>query len=60
MYVNTRTSSYPYLESAAPGLDLICEGIRLSSLDDQTALERGAMVYDALDARLKFDLSTRE
>lgn len=40
------------LEPAAPGLDLICEGIRLTSSDDATALERGAMVYDALYAKL--------
>jgi hypothetical protein len=36
------------LEPAAPGLDLICEGIRLNSPDDATALERGNMIYDAL------------
>ncbi len=41
------------VEPAAPGLDVICEGIRLASPDDATALERGAMVYDALYARLK-------
>jgi hypothetical protein len=41
------------VESSAPGLDLICEGIRLTSPDDETALERGAMVYDALYAGLK-------
>src|SRR5215207_10962656 len=40
------------VEPAAAGLDLICEGIRLTSLDDPTALERGAMVYEALYARL--------
>jgi hypothetical protein len=40
------------VEPAAQGLDLICEGIRLTSPDDGTALERGAMVYDALYARL--------
>lgn len=40
------------VEPAANGLDLICEGIRLTSPDDATALERGAMVYDALYARL--------
>lgn len=40
------------VEPTAPGLDLICEGIRRISPDDQTALERGAMVYDALYARL--------
>jgi hypothetical protein len=41
------------VEPAAPGLDVICEGIRLTSPNDATALERGAIVYDALYARLK-------
>jgi len=41
-----------HVEPAAAGLDLICEGVRLTSPDDATALERGAMVYDALYARL--------
>jgi hypothetical protein len=40
------------LEPAAAGLDLICEGIRLVSPDDATAIERGAIVYNALYARL--------
>lgn len=40
------------VESSAPGLDLICEGLRLISPDDQAALERGAVVYEALYARL--------
>jgi hypothetical protein len=40
------------LEPVAPGLDFLCEGIRLISPDDPTALDRGAMVYDALYARL--------
>jgi hypothetical protein len=40
------------LEPAAPGLDLICRGIRRISTDDQTALDRGAMVYEALYAAL--------
>lgn len=40
------------LESAAPGLDLICRGIRQVSPDDQTALERGRLIYDALYAEL--------
>jgi hypothetical protein len=39
------------LEPVAPGLDLICRGIRLTSPDDQTALERGRMIYDALYAQ---------
>jgi hypothetical protein len=41
------------VEPAAAGLDLICEGIRLISPDDETAIERGAMIYDALYERLK-------
>lgn len=40
------------VEPAAAGLDLICEGLRLTSPDDPTALERGALVYDALYAQL--------
>lgn len=40
------------VEPIAPGLDAICEGIRLVSSNDETALERGAMVYDALYATL--------
>jgi hypothetical protein len=40
------------VEPAAPGLDLICRGIRRISPDDQTALERGALVYEALYAQL--------
>jgi hypothetical protein len=41
------------IEPAAQGLDLICHGIRLASPDDQTALDRGALVYDGLYAALK-------
>ncbi len=40
------------LEPIAPGLDVICEGIRATSPDDVTALERGALIYDALYAKL--------
>lgn len=43
------------VESAAPGLDLICEGIRLIHPDDASALQAGALVYDALYARLTAD-----
>ncbi len=39
------------LEPAAPGLDLICRGMRLISSDDQVALERGGLIYDALYAQ---------
>ena len=41
-----------HIEPVAPGLDLICEGIRLTSSDDLVALERGALIYDALYAKL--------
>jgi hypothetical protein len=40
------------VEPAAPGLDLICTGLRLSSPDDSSALECGAAVYDGLYAAL--------
>ncbi|HZL91411.1 MAG TPA: chromate resistance protein ChrB domain-containing protein [Pirellulaceae bacterium] len=46
------------VEPAAAGLDLICEGIRLTSPDDAAALERGGMVYDALYARLASEMRT--
>ncbi len=39
------------LEPAAPGLDLICRGIRSVSPDDQVALERASVIYDALYAQ---------
>jgi len=44
------------VEPAAPGLDLICRGIRATSPDDLTALQRGAMIYEALYAQLSSDL----
>src|SRR5688500_14259305 len=40
------------VEPAAYGLDFICRGIRLVSPDDQTALEHGRLLYDALYAQL--------
>jgi hypothetical protein len=40
------------VEPAAAGLDLICEGLRLISPDDHTAIERGKLIYDSLYARL--------
>lgn len=40
------------LEPAAPGLDLICCGLRLTSPDDHVALERGTLIYEALYAQL--------
>lgn len=41
------------VEPAAPGLDLICEGLRLISDSDLEAFDRGGVVYDALYAHLK-------
>lgn len=44
------------VEPAAAGLDLICEGLRLISPNDQVAIERGRSVYDALYARLTLEM----
>ena len=41
------------LEPAAVGLDVICRGLRRISADDRMALERGAMIYDALYAEIR-------
>jgi hypothetical protein len=46
------------VEPAAAGLDLICEGLRRISADDAAALERGAVVYEALYARLAAEQSS--
>jgi hypothetical protein len=40
------------LEPASPGLDLLCRGLRRISSDDHVALERGALLYEALYAQL--------
>jgi hypothetical protein len=48
------------LEPAAPGLDLICRGLRLTSPDDRVAFERGFLIYDALYAQLNRASSTPE
>jgi len=40
------------LEPAAAGIDLVCRGLRRISPDDATALERGAVLYEALYAQL--------
>jgi hypothetical protein len=45
------------LELAAPGLDFICRGLRRISPDDQVALERGRLIYDALYAQISSELS---
>ncbi len=41
------------LEPVAPGLDMLCKGLRRISPDDLTALERGALLYEALYAELE-------
>lgn len=45
------------VEPVAPGLDLLCRGLRQISPDDQTALERGFLLYDALYAQLAQEAS---
>jgi len=49
------TTQEVMVEPAAPGLDLICRGIRLTSPSDEAALERGGLVYEALYAQLTAD-----
>lgn len=46
------------LEPVAAGLDLVCRGIRRSSSNDSIALERGALIFDALYAELTNELET--
>jgi hypothetical protein len=43
------------VEAVAPGLDLICRGIRQVSPDDETALRNGALIYEALYAQLSLE-----
>src|SRR6266576_2782170 len=38
------------VEPAAPGLDIICTGLRLTSQDDAMAIDKGLLIYDALYA----------
>ena len=45
-----------FVEPTAPGLDAICEGLRLTSPDDETALLRGTMVYEAMYAKLEKEM----
>ena len=40
------------IEPAAAGLDLICSGLRRISPDDAIAIEKGAVIYEALYAQL--------
>lgn len=48
------------VEPAAIGLDIICEGLRLICVDDNDALDRGAIVYDALYARLAREMESKQ
>lgn len=48
------------LEPAAPGLDLICRGLRRISADDQVALELGRQIYDALYAQLASEIAKQD
>ena len=41
------------LEPVAPGLDLLCKGLRRISPDDLSALERATLLYEALYAQLE-------
>ncbi|QYR21769.1 chromate resistance protein [Paenibacillus sp. sptzw28] len=41
-----------FLEPVAPGLDFICDGIRMTSPDDLTALDRGGLIFEALYSRI--------
>ena len=45
------------VEPGAPGLDLVCRGLRRISQDDWQALEYGALVYDGLYAEFSAELS---
>lgn len=40
------------LEPVAAGLDALCQGIRLISTDDNEAIDRGCLLYNALYAQL--------
>jgi len=46
-----------FLEPIAPGLDFICDGIRLTSPDDTTALERGSLIFEAIYSQLSLNRS---
>lgn len=39
------------VEPAAQGLDIICNGLRLMSQDDASAIEKALLIYDALYAQ---------
>lgn len=46
------------VEPVAAGLDFICQGIRLISSDDHSAVEHGRLIYEALYARLSSESKT--
>lgn len=46
------TTQEVMVEPAAPGLDLICRGLRQISVDDHQAIAHGSLIYDALYAQL--------
>jgi hypothetical protein len=46
------TAQEALVEPAAPGLDLLCLGLRRISRDDNEAVQRGHLIYDALYAQL--------
>ncbi len=48
------------LEPVAPGLDILCLGLRRISPDDETALRHGALIYEALYAQLSLDPNLQE
>ncbi len=48
------------VEPAAPGLDLICRGLRLNSPSDEVALERGKLVYEALYTQLSAEAASEK
>jgi hypothetical protein len=48
------------VEAVAPGLDTLCRGIRSISNDDFVAIERGALLYDALYAQLSAENNNRK
>ena len=45
------------VEPVAPGLDFLCQGVRLISSDDQSAIERGRLLYEALYAQLAAEMN---
>ena len=44
------------VEPVAAGLDFLCRGLRRTSPDDHTAVERGRLIYDALYAQLEAEM----